>query len=99
NNRAANRAAKLIPLEWRPLASLKEVCRVQLAVAQKFVSASVKCIGARARNRVDNSAGGFAIFRRVVARQNREFLNSVHAQVAAENAARRAIGVVVKAGA
>jgi len=65
--------------EWRPRSGgvLEEIPRIQCAVAKEFVGAPMKSIGARPGDCVDHSSGGLAVLCRVIAGQNREFLNSV----------------------
>jgi len=101
DDRAADGAAKLVPLEGRLRSSgvLKEIPRVERTVPEELVHAPVKSIGPRARNGVDDSSGCFAILRRIVARENGELLNGVHAEISAKYAAGRSVGVIVEANA
>src|SRR5437016_8651498 len=73
-----------------------EVIRgVQFVIAQKIESASVKGIGARARDRVDYPARSEAVLRGIVAGQYGEFLNRIHAQILTQYAPRARIGIVI----
>src|SRR5260370_2293660 len=80
DDRPADGAAKLVPLEGRLRSSgvLKEIPRVERTVPEELVHAPVKSIGSRARNGVDDSSGCFPILRRIIAREHGELLNSVH---------------------
>ena len=78
---------------------LKEVCGVQRAVSEKLVGAAVKGIGARPRDRVDHSSRGLPVLRRVIAGQDRKFLNGIYTEVPTHYAAGCAVGVIVEADA
>jgi len=97
DDRAADGAAKLVALErrLRGAATLKEILCIQRAVAQEVLHAAMKCIRPGARNGINNAPGSLAVFRGIVAREDGELLDGVDAEVAAENAARRSVGVVV----
>jgi hypothetical protein len=98
DNRSADRAAKLIPLErcFRDASRiLKEIRGIQCAIAQKLITASMECISSRTRNGVDYSTRSLSVLSRIIAGEDRKFLNGVHAQISTENAARRPIGVVI----
>src|SRR6202022_320433 len=58
---------------------------------EKFERASLKFIGARSSNGVDDPAGSASIVRRVVGGTHREFLKRVHAQGHAKHASRRTV--------
>src|ERR1700730_9961892 len=67
---SSRRAAELVPTERglrKTVEILKVICRVERAVAQELISASVKLIRAGACDRIDDSAGSITIFRRIVA--------------------------------
>ncbi len=98
-DRPTKGSAELIALEWRSLPGFKEVCRVELAVANEFVPAAVDLIRPGSRDRVDHSAGGLSVLRRVVAGDDRELLDRVNAQASAQHTPRCSIGVVIEADA
>src|ERR1700674_4289702 len=97
--RSANRSAKLVPLERRNCGSIEEISGVQCAIAEELVTTAVKLIGSGARNIVNDSSGGLAVLRRVVAGQHGELLNGVDAQASSQNAAGRSVGVIVETNA
>ena len=78
---------------------VKKVSRIERAVAQELVSASMKLVCPRARNGVDDSTGCLAVFGGVIARQNREFLNGIHAQIPAQHTAGPTIRIIIEADA
>src|SRR5258708_8545264 len=97
--RAPNGSAKLVAFEsWNP-ARIEKVPRIQCAIPDELVSAAVKLVGSRARNRVHHTAGRLAILRRVVTGQHREFLDGVDAEAPSQDAAGRTVGVIVEADA
>src|SRR5207302_3031498 len=95
-NRPANRAAKLISLKRWDGAGVEVVSGVELAVAEELIGTAMDLISPRAGNCIDHASRGLAIVCRVVAGDYREFLNRVHAKVAAQDAPRRAVGVVIE---
>ena len=97
-DRPSGRPAELVAAERRFLEAVgifKKIGGVQRAVAQELIHASVKLIGARARNRVDDAARSEAVLRGIVAGQDRELLDRIHTQVLAQHAARPGVGVVI----
>ncbi len=98
DDRPANCSAKLVPFEGRLRSGgvLEEITRIQCAVAEEFVEAPMKSIGARPGDCVDHSSGSLAVLRGVIAGQNREFLNGIHTQVSAKDATRGPVGIVVE---
>ena len=95
-DRASRRAPELIAFEGGNRA-VKEVSRVQSAVAEELIHVSVKAVGSRARHGIDHAARGPAVSGGVVAAQHRKLLDGVDAQVGTEHAARCAVRVVVDA--
>ena len=90
--------AELVAGQGRLRGGLVEVvARVQRVVAEELVAGAVEGVRARARDRVDDASRRAAVLRRVVARQHRELLDGVDAQVHAARAPGRAVGVVVDA--
>ncbi len=92
----------MIALERRFLDTagiVKEICGVEGAVAQELVRASMKLVGAGARYRVDHSAGSSPVLGGYIARQHREFLDGVDADIAAQNAARSSVSKILNADA
>src|SRR5260370_28643335 len=53
-------------------------------------------VGPGPRNGVNPSSGGFAVLRGIIAVQNRKFLNGVHAEVSAQDAAGSSVGVIIE---
>src|SRR6267154_1349115 len=97
DDRPADSSPKLVPLEGRNLAHIEIVQRVELAVAEKLVTAAMNLIRSRTRDRVDHAAGGFSIIRLIVAGQYGEFLDCIDPQVSSQHAARCTVGVIVEA--
>src|ERR1700716_1426917 len=60
---------ELVAFEGGPF-RIKKVVRVQGAVSQEFIYTSVKSLGARASNCVDNSAGRTSVLRGIGATQD-----------------------------
>ena len=77
--------------------AVKEISRIQRAVAKKFVHVTVKRIGSRARYRIDYTSGSPSVIRRIVAPQNGDLLHGVDAEIIAKHAARGAVRVVIDA--
>ena len=98
-DRPTRRCSELIAFEGRNRGPVEKVSRIQSAVAQELVSASMELVRSRARNGIDHSAGGLPVLGRIVAGQDGKLLNGVHAQVPAQHAARPAVGIVVDADA
>src|SRR5258706_11002350 len=98
-NRPPDRPAKLVAFEWRNFGAVKIVSSVQSAVAQKLVSIPVKSIRPGARNCIDNAAGSFAVFCRIITRYYGKFLDGIYTQASTQHAARSTIGVIIKANA
>ena len=97
----ADSAAKLVALEgglWGERI-LKEIAGIESTVAEKFVDAPMKRIGARASDGINDATGRFAVLRGIVAGEDGELLDGVDAEVSAEHAARGAVGVIVEADA
>src|ERR1700738_3822695 len=95
---SARGPAELIAAEGRFLQAsgvLEEVGRVQGTVAQEFIRASVKLVGARTGDGVDYAARRITIFRRVVTREDREFLERVHAKVPPKHASWSRIRIII----
>src|SRR5258708_35956727 len=59
NDRPTDRSAKLVTFEGRNCRTVEKIPGVQRAVAQEFVSATVKSTRARAGDGVDNAARSF----------------------------------------
>src|ERR1700730_8384034 len=98
DNWTADSSPKLVALERRDFPGwVKIVLGVKPAVAKKLVHTAMNLVGSGASNRVDYSAGGLAVLRRVVAGQDGELLNRVHTKASSENTARRSVRIVVKA--
>src|SRR5258708_11922489 len=89
NDWPTDRSAKLVAFERRNFRTVEEIPGIQRAVAEKFVTATVKITGARACNGVNNAARSLAVFRRVIAGEDREFLNGVNSQASTQYAAGR----------
>src|ERR1700730_13628707 len=101
-DRTANSAAKLVPLERRsPEATgiFKVIGRVQPAIPEELVNATVEFVCSRACGGVDDTSRGLTVLGGIVARQDRELPNGIHAQVSSQHTAGCAIGVIVEANA
>src|ERR1700738_3396073 len=95
---SARGPAELIAAEGRFLqvsGVLEEVGRIQSTVAQEFIRASMKLVGARPGDGVDYAARRITIFRRVVTREDREFLDRVHAKVLSKHATWSRIRIII----
>src|SRR5712691_1729919 len=99
SERAACSGAELVPLERGDGALIKEVLGVQRAIAKEFINVPVKFVRARTGKGVYNAPRALAVLGRIVAGKDREFLDGVNTEVAAEHAARRPVGVIVNANA
>src|SRR5207244_5179105 len=95
-DRSSQRTSELIPLERRN-PRVKEISRIQGAVPQKFIDASVEGVRARARYGINDSARGPAVLGGVVASQHRKLLNGVDAEIVTQNTSWRSVRVVVDA--
>src|ERR1700676_3785787 len=71
----ANRATKLISTKRGKIGAIEEISRIERAVAQQFLEISVKEIGARPGDSIDDTTRSSAILGRVVGRQNGKFLD------------------------
>src|SRR5262245_53768325 len=76
---SAQGCSKLVSLKgWDRLGRVVEVILgIEFTVAKKLVQAAMKSIRSRARDCIDHTTRGLAIFRRVIARKDREFLNCI----------------------
>src|SRR4051812_46045563 len=73
-NRAAQRRAQLVPMEWRRYAALIEKVRsIKFIVAVILVHAAVHGVSAGLEERIDYAAGLFAIFNRKIRGDHFEF--------------------------
>src|ERR1700730_9177439 len=70
---------KLIAPEGWNASGVKIVPCIECAIAQKFVSATVKLVRSGTGNGVDHAAGAFSVLSRIVARENGKLLNGIHA--------------------
>src|SRR5438132_9080049 len=93
---SADRSSKLVALEGRNTTHIEEVPGVEFAITKKLVHTAVNLICPRARNGVNHPPGGLAVLGRIVARQDRELLNRVHAQVPSQHAAGRSVCIIVE---
>src|ERR1017187_7871317 len=96
---AAERSSELIAAQRGNLGRIELVAGVECAVAEELVGVAVELVAAGTRDCVDDSAGGLAVVGGGVAGDDGEFLNGVDAEVAADDAARAAVGVVIDADA
>ena len=87
--RPAQSSSEHIALELRDASLVKEIARVQRAVAKKFVHAAMQLIGARCGNDAHLSARPLAVLRSVGVRHHVEFAHRVHSQQLAARASRR----------
>src|ERR1700680_2226530 len=94
-NRPSRGSPELIPLERWDDVAVKEVSGVERAIAQKLVDTSMKLVRPRARGGAHDAARSPAVLSRIVACQDREFLNGVHAQITPQYASRTAVSVIV----
>src|ERR1700682_2625845 len=92
---SAEGEAKLVTLERRDNGAVKEIARVERAVAQELVAGAVKLILARAGHCVNYSAGGSSIISRGVSGDDREFLNRIDPQRRSDDVARSTARIVV----
>ena len=99
DNGSAHRSSKLVTLEGRYFVSIEIVPGIQRAVPKKLVNTSMKLIGSRTCNGIDDATGRFSVFRRVVAGQDRKFLDGVYTQVPSQDAAWSSVCVIVQANA
>src|SRR5258706_8213000 len=91
-NRAADGAAKLVPLEGRyPLADIKEVTGVKSCVSQKLKCRPVQTVAAGFGHYVHDPAGFLAVRGAEVARDDGKFLHGINAQHLPQDAARLVI--------
>src|SRR3984893_703664 len=84
------RAPKLIALERRNSA-VKEISRIQSAVAKKLIDVTVESVCPRAGDRVDYPSRGSSVVGRIIAPQHRYLLDSIDSQIVAEHTARCAV--------
>ena len=87
------RSSEHIPLKPGNLALIEEITRVQSAVPQKFVGASVDLIGSRGRHDVDLRSGALSVFCSVSIPDRREFANRVDTQELPAGSARGDVDV------
>ena len=80
NDRAANRATKLISSEgWFGGTSRSEIVfGIQRGIANEFIANAMKLIGARLDRSSDDPGRGASVLRRVSVGNNLEFLNGVN---------------------
>src|SRR5260370_19002218 len=78
---------------------VKIVPGVESTISEELVNTAVNLIGAGPRNRVDYPSRGLPVFSGVVAGQDGEFLNGIHAQASSKNASWRPVCVIVEANA
>src|SRR6202030_4197205 len=90
-------SAELVTLKRRHGGAIKEVARVQSAVAQKFVQRAMELVRSRTSDGVDDSPRGLSVVGRGVACDHGELLNSIHAEADAEDAGGSPAGVVIHA--
>ena len=86
----------MVPLE-RGNPGIEEISRIQGAVAQKFIDASVEDIRAGARDSINDSARGSAVLGGLVGSQHGKLLNGVDAEIVTQNTSRRSVRIVVDA--
>ena len=89
--------AELVTLERRHRGTIKEVTRVQSAVAQKFIQRAMELVCSRTSDRVDDAPRGLSVVGGCVACDHGELLNSVHAEADAEDTGGSPAGVVIHA--
>src|SRR5206468_4863823 len=95
-DRTSERTSEFIPLDRRN-PRIKDISRIQVAVAQKFIDASVEGVRAGARYGINDSARGPAVLGGIVAAQHRKLLNGVDAEIVTQNTSWRSVRVVVDA--
>src|SRR4051794_27732013 len=76
-DRSANRAAKLIPMKWRPRQYGAPVISIEDSVAYVLKSRTVKVIRSGFGEHVDDAAGVPAVLRIVTIRLNTKFLDRI----------------------
>src|SRR5207253_7501791 len=96
--RPTGRCTEIVPPERRlRLVSeiIEEIRGVQRAVAQKLKCIPVELICSRSRDRVDNATRCPSVFGGIVGRQNREFLNCIHAERSTDHAPGTTVRVII----
>src|SRR5271163_1211319 len=90
-------SAELVTLKRRHRGAIKEVTRVQSAVAEKFIQRAMELVRSRTSDRVDDAPRGLSVVGGCVARDHGELLNCVHTEGDAEDTGGSPTGVVIHA--
>src|SRR5258707_8369982 len=92
---SSRRDAELISPERRDGGWIKIVTSIECTVAQELIGAAVKAIGAGARDSADDAARRTSVFSALIRGQHGKLGDCVYTQVAAQDAARGLVRVVV----
>src|SRR5689334_5839007 len=85
----------MISAEWRNAASIKEVARVQRAIAQKLINAAVKFVRAGLGDRIENATHGASVSGAERCGQHLKFTNSFDARERTTRACRKMAVIVI----